>query len=108
MAVSVDGIVGVKFGMVNDVDNLNNLTNEVQKTGKNVEESFINNRVRLASKNCTYVPLNVLLLFFKIIQNMAGIIKQGIEKANEDLKRENEKKIQQEVIERFYLIIAFF
>jgi hypothetical protein len=40
---------------------------------------------------------NVSFLQFKFIETVEGLVRQGIKKANEDLKKENEKKMYEEV-----------
>lgn len=63
-----NGLYGVKFGMVNDLESLNSLALQVQQQGKQVEESS------------------------KFIEIMSDIVKEGIQKANEDLRKENDQR----------------
>jgi hypothetical protein len=68
-----DGLCAVKFGMVKELEAIGKLANEVQLVGKEVEESF------------------------RFLEKMNEVIRSGIEKANQDLKKEHEKILQQEV-----------
>jgi hypothetical protein len=40
---------------------------------------------------------NKLFFLLKFIEKMSELIRQGIEKANEDLKKENDQKLMQQV-----------
>ena len=50
----------------------------------------------------------VFWVFFQYFEALADLIKQGIEIANEDLKKESQEKLQQEVclpVPRFSIIL---
>lgn len=77
-----DRMLAVKFGMVNEIDDLKKLATQVQEVGKEVEEST------------------------KFIEKATELILQGIEKANKDLRRENELKLMQQGVFRQIPIVA--
>ncbi|CAF0713119.1 unnamed protein product [Brachionus calyciflorus] len=80
--LATDNLIAIKFGMIQDLDSLKRLFEEVLKVSKEVEESS------------------------KFIEKMTDLIKHGIEKANEDLKKENEQKINQEGILRHIPLVG--
>ena len=63
----------VRFGLITEETELEELIGLVYASGKEVEESS------------------------KFIETMADVVKKGIEKANEDLMKENQEKLLQEV-----------
>ena len=68
-----DDMILIKFGMINETDAMKKLAANVQECGHEIEEST------------------------KFIESMSELILQGIEKAKEDLKRENEQKMIEQV-----------
>lgn len=68
-----DDMVLIKFGMINETDAMKKLASNVQECGHEIEEST------------------------KFIESMSELIVQGIEKAKEDLRRENEQKMIEQV-----------
>jgi hypothetical protein len=78
---SADGLCMIKFGMVDEHEALASLAVQVQNVGKEVEESS------------------------RFIETMSELVRLGIEKAKEDLQKENEQKLIQQVC---YLFISFF
>lgn len=80
----VDGLACVRFGLVTDDTDIEELLNLVIETGKAVEENS------------------------KIIDSMTEIVKKGIETAMQDLQKENEERIWQEGILRQVPIVGTF
>ncbi|VDK47892.1 unnamed protein product [Anisakis simplex] len=70
------GVTCVKFGMLSDEKDLNDLMRLVAERGKEIEQSQ------------------------QYMDSLAEMIRQGIEAANEDLKRENDARIMQEGVMR--------
>ncbi|VDM40365.1 unnamed protein product [Toxocara canis] len=73
---SLYGVSCVKFGMLSDEKDLNDLVHLVAERGKEIEQSQ------------------------QYMDSLAEMIRQGIEAANEDLKRENDARIMQEGVMR--------
>jgi len=71
-----DSLSCVRFGLITDDTDLEELIGLVYSTGREIEDSS------------------------KFLETMADIVKQGIEKANEDLVKENENKLMQEGVLR--------
>uniref|UniRef100_A0A915J0Q4 Pyridoxal-dependent decarboxylase domain-containing protein 1 n=1 Tax=Romanomermis culicivorax TaxID=13658 RepID=A0A915J0Q4_ROMCU len=73
---SEEGLKCIRFGMLADEKDLTELLNLVSQKGKEIEESS------------------------QYLESLAEIVKQGIEAANEDLKKENESKLMNEGVLR--------
>jgi hypothetical protein len=73
LGCSCEGLACVRFGLITEETDLEELIGLVYATGKEVEESS------------------------KFLETMTEVVRQGIEKANEDLNQENRDKLQQEV-----------
>lgn len=71
-----DNLKGVKLGMVNEVDAVEKLAEQIQMTGKTIEESAI------------------------YLEKMTQIVRASIHKANNDLKKENDEKMQEQGVMR--------
>lgn len=82
---STDGLCMIKFGMVDENEALASLAVQVQNVGKEVEESS------------------------RFIETMSELVRLGIEKANEDLQKENEQKLIQQVRHfRLFIYLILF
>ncbi|GFS50973.1 pyridoxal-dependent decarboxylase domain-containing protein 1 [Trichonephila inaurata madagascariensis] len=79
-----DGMLCVRFGMVDADLNLEELMNLVTSAGQELEESS------------------------KFLETMSEIIKQGIEEANKELIQENQEKIMQEGVLRQVPVLGSF
>ncbi|KAA0194475.1 hypothetical protein HAZT_HAZT005584 [Hyalella azteca] len=77
-----DGMNCVRFGMVTEETDLQELLALVYNTGKEIESSS------------------------KFIEQMTQVVKKGIEAATEDLRRENEEKIWQEGLLRHVPLVG--
>uniref|UniRef100_A0A9J2PE01 Pyridoxal-dependent decarboxylase domain-containing protein 1 n=1 Tax=Ascaris lumbricoides TaxID=6252 RepID=A0A9J2PE01_ASCLU len=73
---SLYGVSCVKFGMLSDQKDLNDLVHLVAERGKEIEQSQ------------------------QYMDSLAEMIRQGIEAANEDLKKENDARLMQEGVMR--------
>jgi hypothetical protein len=82
LGVTQNGLFCVRFGLVTAETDLEELIAMVYATGKEVEESS------------------------KYVESLADIVKQGIERAVEDLERENQAKIMQEGLLRQVPIVG--
>ncbi|XP_044731639.1 putative pyridoxal-dependent decarboxylase domain-containing protein 2 [Chrysoperla carnea] len=80
----IDGLACVRFGLVTDDTDIEELLSLVIDTGKAVEENS------------------------KIIDSMTEIVKKGIETAMQDLQKENEERMWQEGILRQVPIVGTF
>ena len=96
-----DKMIAVKFGMVNEIDSVKKLAFQVQQVGKDIEES---SRVSIFYILKKFLHFFIVIKFLKFIETMSDIIRKGIEKANEDLKKENEEKLKEQVTKYFILI----
>ncbi len=77
LGVATDSLKGIKFGMVNESDAVEKLAAQVQEIGKEIEENS------------------------KYLEKMTDVIREAILKADKDLKKENEAKLNQQVVIRF-------
>lgn len=73
---AIEGVSCVKFGMLADERDLADLIRLVAQRGADLEQSS------------------------QYLESLADLIRQGIEAANEDLRRENEEKLVNEVLRR--------
>ncbi|XP_076334792.1 putative pyridoxal-dependent decarboxylase domain-containing protein 2 isoform X4 [Tachypleus tridentatus] len=77
-----DGMLCVRFGMVTDDLDMEDLVNLVLSTGQELEESS------------------------KLLESMAEVVKQGIEEASKGLKQENEEKVMQDGVLKYVPIVG--
>jgi hypothetical protein len=85
LSVAQDNLNAVKLGMVNGLDVVSNLAQGVNQIGKDIEESN------------------------KFVEIMSEMVRVGIEKAKEDLKKENElKNNQQGILSKIPIVNGIF
>lgn len=82
--------------MLSDAKDLADLLKMVAEKGAEIET---NQQVSILSALFQFSSSMSMLLFihFQYLDSLAELIRQGIEAANEDLKKENDLRLQQEV-----------
>ena len=87
----------IKFGMLADEHDLADLVRLVAQRGKELEES--SKACSISTMLLTVVKLYAKhsIVHFKYLESLAEMVRKGIEAANDDLRKENEEKLMQEV-----------